>query len=304
MYNLLVILGPTASGKTRLAAELAHAWQTEVISADSRQVYRGMDIGTGKDLGDYVIQGQTIPTHLINIHEAGEQYSLHAFQNDFQEAFSAISTKGKAPILAGGTGLYIEAALGQFEYAAVPVNETLRNELEEKSKEELLALFQESSSSFTELADLSTKKRLIRAIEINRYLATNSLETREMLPIQALVIGLLLPLEERRKRITERLHQRFQHGMLEEVQSLLDQGISAEKLIHYGLEYKFITQHLQGELAYEEMLEKLNIAIHQFAKRQMTYFRHMEGKGIPIQWLDAQLSITELIEQIQILWNQ
>src|SRR5438128_2592246 len=160
MYNLLVILGPTASGKTRLSAELAHAWHTEVISADSRQVYRGMDIGTGKDMADYVIQGHTIPAHLINIREAGEQYSLHDFQHDFHEAFTSISAKGKTPILAGGTGLYIEAALGQFEYTSVPVNEPLRNELEEKSKEELLALFQAIGSSYSELADVSTKKRL------------------------------------------------------------------------------------------------------------------------------------------------
>lgn len=304
MYNLLVILGPTASGKTRLAAELAYAWQTELISADSRQVYRGMDIGTGKDLADYRVLDKTIPVHLIDILNAGEQYHLTAFQEDFEQAFTTISGKGRTPILVGGTGLYIEAVLNQFEYSGVPTNASLREQLEEKSKEDLLELFRETRTSYSESADLSTKKRIIRAIEINHYLTANELAPKSKLPLQPLVIGLQLSLEERRKRTTERLHQRLQQGMVEEVKGLMEKGIAPEKLVFYGLEYKFITQHLQNEISYEEMIEKLNIAIHQFAKRQMTYFRHMERKGTAIHWLDAEQPRKELIKEIEFLWNQ
>lgn len=304
MYNLLVILGPTASGKTRLAAELAYTWQTELISADSRQVYRGMDIGTGKDLADYKVNDQTIYAHIVDILEAGEQYHLTAFQEDFEQAFTMISSKGRTPILVGGTGLYIEATLNQFEYSLVPMISGLRAELEKKDKGELLELFQKTHTSYSEIADLSTKKRIIRAIEINHYLATNEFAPKGKLPLQPLVIGLQLSQEERRRRITERLHQRLKQGMVEEVRSLLQKGVAPEKLVFYGLEYKFITHYLQQEMTYEEMVEKLNIAIHQFAKRQMTYFRHMERKGIAIHWLNANKPREELIKEIQFLWNQ
>lgn len=303
--KLIVILGPTACGKTHLATHLACKINGEILSADSRQVYRGMSIATGKDLGEYVVNNQPIPYHLIDIVEAGDSYNVHRFQEDFQLAYSRVLDRGRTPILCGGTGLYIEAVLREHQFTAIPVDEDLREILSYYSNEELLQKFNAIPSAYTPLADTSTRKRLIRAIEISTYLLTgnlsftNSVSRRTGGPaITYCIFGLDLPVEERRARITRRLHERLQNGMIEEVKGLLEQGISAEKLIYYGLEYKFITEYLLGTLAYGTMVEHLNIAIHQFAKRQMTFFRKMERDGMKIHWLDALLPTEKLIEII------
>lgn len=305
MNPLIVIVGPTASGKTKLAVELAHEIKGEIISADSRQVYQGMDIGTGKDRMEYWREGKEIPVHLLDIRQAGASYHVADFQKDFREAFLAIRQREKMPILCGGSGMYIEAVLRQFEFTAVPVDLHLRKELEGKPKEELMQLLAQSSSPYRHLADVSTKKRLIRALEIGEYLKDAPLEPLAALSMQAKVFGIHLEVEERWQRIKGRLGQRLDNGLVEEVKSLLDKGVSSEKLISYGLEYRFITQFLFGELSYAEMVEKLNIAIRQFAKRQMTYFRHMEQGGISIHWLDGRLDTQHLTETIRRAeWNQ
>jgi tRNA dimethylallyltransferase len=297
--NLIVILGPTASGKTHLATHLAHKIQGEIISADSRQVYRDMNIGTGKDLEEYRIDNQLIPYHLIDILDAGEQYHIHQFQQDFQRVFEDISSRNKPAILCGGSGMYLEAVLKGYEFTAIPIDEKLREELEKKSYEELLF----SSDSLVRREgfnpDLTTKKRLIRGIEINRFLQKNpDFQIPKPNIPNAIIFGLNPETEIRRKRITNRLHERLQNGMIEEVKALIDSGIAPEKLIFYGLEYKFITQYLTGELDYETMDERLNIAIHQFAKRQMTYFRKIESDGLIINWLDSKLPFDKKLEEI------
>lgn len=299
MSSLIVILGPTASGKTHLAVQLAHQLDGEIISADSRQVYRGMDIGTGKDLDEYVIEGKKIPYHLIDIIDAGESYHIYQFQLDFQKAYTDIIQRGKKAILCGGSGMYLDAVLKGYEFTSIPIDLALREELLEKSTEELLKIFEENQSVYSEKSDTSTKKRLIRAIEINLFLKNNP--TFKITP-QAIppttIFGLNPATELRRERITKRLLYRLENGMIEEVQTLLSKGIPAEKLIFYGLEYKFITQYLKEEISYEEMVEKLNIAIHQFAKRQMTYFRKMENDGLKINWLDSNLPFNKLMDTI------
>ncbi|WP_421828235.1 tRNA (adenosine(37)-N6)-dimethylallyltransferase MiaA [Larkinella sp.] len=295
-----VILGPTASGKTRLAVHVARRVKGEIISVDSRQVYRDMDIGTGKDLDEYQIDNQSIPYHLINIVDAGSDYNLFQYQQDFSRVLPEILARGHVPILCGGTGLYLEAVLKGHRYTAIPVNQTLRTELEMKSDDELLERFRHVPSEYTHLADTSTRKRLIRAIEIATYLTENP-ATDFSGPVSqpdAVVFGIDLPVEVRRQRITERLHQRLQNGLIDEVQRLLENGIPAEKLIFYGLEYKFITQYLHGELEYATMTARLETAIHQFAKRQMTFFRKMERDGLRIHWLDGQLPTAHLVDII------
>lgn len=302
MSSLIVILGPTASGKTHLAVQLAHQIDGEIISADSRQVYRGMDIGTGKDLDEYVIDGKKIPYHLIDIIEAGESYHIYQFQQDFQKAYTDILQRGKTPILCGGSGMYLDAVLKGYEFTAVPVNESLRETLLEKSMEELLDIFEANKNVYAEKSDTSTKKRLIRAIEINLFLNQNPDFKITSQPItNATIFGLNPPTEIRRERITKRLIARLENGMILEVEALLNKGISPDKLIFYGLEYKFITQYLMGEISYQIMFEKLNVAIHQFAKRQMTFFRKMENDGLKINWLDSNVPFNKFMSDFNII---
>lgn len=289
-YNLLVILGPTASGKTKLATHVASKLNAEIISADSRQVYRRMDIGTGKDLEDYTINGQHIPYHLIDIKEPGYKYNVYEYQNDFFKAFSSITSKNRPAILCGGTGLYIESVLKNYQLIHVPPNPQLREELNTKSLKELETIL----SSFRNLhnsTDTETKKRAIRAIEIETYYENHPDISVDLPTINPLVIGIDINRDRRREKITMRLKERIEEGMLDEVKALLDEGISPEDLIYYGLEYKFLTHHIIGEIGYEEMVEKLNIAIHQFAKRQMTWFRGMEKRGVKINWLKEEDSL-------------
>lgn len=282
---------------------MAHLLDAEVISADSRQVYRGMDIGTGKDLSEYVVQGTPVRYHLIDIIEAGENYNLYAFQKDFQQALEEGLNRNKISILCGGTGLYIEAVLKGHLYSAVPIDPMFREELAAKSDEELLQIFQENPSTYTPLADTSTRKRIIRAIEIAFFLKTNRLSDIQRLMPQSHnysntpIFGIDLPVEMRRERISRRLRERLGNGMIKEVKNLLANGIPADKLIFYGLEYKFITQYLQGEFTYDEMVKRLEIAIHQFAKRQMTFFRKMERDGLTIHWLDGTKPLSGLLEE-------
>lgn len=297
----IVILGPTASGKTRLAVALADAIDGEIISADSRQVYKDMNIGTGKDLSDYVIHQKKIPHHLIDIREAGEKYNLHEFLSDFRKSMDDIASRKKKVIVSGGTGLYIEAALKNYAYAGVPVDKVLREELSLKTKEELLDIFHSSESEFHALADVSTKKRLIRAIEISNYIQENPLNGTAHHPASYLLIGIDIPREERRRRISERFRYRLKNGMIEEVKALLDKGITKDQLVYYGLEYKFISQYLSGDFTYEAMAEHLEIAIHQYAKRQMTYFRKMEKGGLKIHWIDGMQSVEEQLKQVLII---
>ncbi|WP_375443936.1 tRNA (adenosine(37)-N6)-dimethylallyltransferase MiaA [uncultured Fibrella sp.] len=288
---MLVILGPTASGKTHLAVQMAHQLRNEgkpaeIISADSRQVYRGMDIGTGKDLAEYTVDGQPIPYHLIDIVEAGDEYNVFRYQQDFDRAMQAIRDRNAVPILCGGSGLYIEAALRPDAMLAIPPNDALRAELETLSDAQLRNRFEQTPSTYSDKADTSTRKRLIRAIEIGTYLNAHpnaSPARRPPLPPYH-TIGLDPPVAVRRERISRRLRSRLQYGLIDEVERLLSQGISADKLIYYGLEYKFVTQYVLGQLTYPKMVVQLETAIHQFAKRQMTYFRKMERDGLVIDW--------------------
>ncbi|MBA4848761.1 tRNA (adenosine(37)-N6)-dimethylallyltransferase MiaA [Emticicia sp. BO119] len=297
--TLIVILGPTASGKTKLAVALATEIGGEIISADSRQVYKGMNIGTGKDYEEYEhVSGQKIPYHLIDIVEAGDEYHVARFQRDFKQAYQNIINRGKIPILCGGTGMYIEAVLKNYQHTQIPVDAVLRETIKEKSYEELLNQFQQQYHSFYPEADTSTRKRLIRAIEIARFMKDNPQAYQVTDPYKALIFGIAIPTEIRRERITGRLNKRLKEGMIEEVQALLNQGISPEKLIFYGLEYKFITEYLLGQLTHDEMVKRLEVAIHQFAKRQMTFFRSMEKKDLIIHWLDGMDSPENLISKI------
>jgi tRNA dimethylallyltransferase len=302
-HNLIVIVGPTASGKTSLAAHLAHDIDGEVISGDSRQVYKRMDWGTGKDYDDYVVNGTTIPAHLIDIREPGYKYNVFEFQNDFFKVFEDVQQRGKRPILCGGTGLYIEAVLQGYKMIHVPANPDLRESLKDKSLQELEEILAEFRFLHN-TTDTDTVKRAIRAIEIETYYASHP-EIEVKLPeINPLIIGVDVDREVRRTKITARLEQRLKSGMVEEVRGLLEEGIAPEDLIYYGLEYKFVTLYLTGALSYEEMFRQLNIAIHQFAKRQMTWFRGMERRGISIEWLNASLPMPERLEQITSLLNQ
>ena len=296
--SLLIILGATASGKTKLAVEMATELDGEIISADSRQIFKQMDIGTGKDLNEYLIGNEIIPYHLIDILEPGERYHVDAFKNDFYKAFQSIIEKGKKPILCGGTGMYIHSLLQNQYYTAVPVNINFRNELEFLSKDELVNVLSKYQSDSASSVDLSSKKRLIRAIEIAEYLKYNKLEIVERPEIKPIIFGLKNKVEITRSNILKRLDTRLQNGMIEEVQNLLVQGISKEILIFYGLEYKFIVSYLSGELSFDELKMKLGIAICQFAKRQNTFFRKMEKDGVLINWLDASAPLNLLKQQI------
>ena len=301
-YDLITILGPTASGKTSLATALADKFGTEIISGDSRQVYRRMDLGTGKDLADYMIEGRSVPYHLIDIVEPGYKYNVFEYQRDFLKAYESIVAKDKLPVLCGGTGMYIESVLKGYRLLPVPENPELRASLEGKSLEELTRIL-EGYKKLHNSTDVDTAKRAIRAIEIEEYYKQQPLEYREFPTLKSLIIGVDIDRELRREKITRRLKQRLDEGMVEEVRGLLAEGISAENLIYYGLEYKFLTQYAIGELTYEEMFHQLETAIHQFAKRQMTWFRGMERRGFVIHWLDATLSMEEKVERIINLIN-
>ncbi len=301
-YPLLTILGPTASGKTRLAAHLAYELDGEIISADSRQVYRGMDIGTGKDLSDYEINSRHIPYHLIDIRDAGEKYTLFHYQQDFHRAFRDIAGRNKVPILCGGTGLYIESVLKGYRLLDVPENPTLRKSLSEKTLEELTEILA-SYKKLHNTTDTDTKKRAIRAIEIADYQAKQQAEELAFDPIDSLIIGIEIDRELRRQHISSRLKKRLDEGLIDEVRQLLQSGARVEDLLYYGLEYKFVTLYVIGSLSYNEMFTQLETAIHQFAKRQMTWFRGMERRGFVIHWIDAALPLNEKVGKILEMWS-
>ena len=296
-YELITILGPTASGKTALAAALAARLDTEIISADSRQLYRGMDIGTGKDLADYVVDGKSIPYHLIDICDPGYKYNVFEYQHDFFRVFTSLRERGLVPILCGGTGLYIEAVLKGYKLLDVPPNPALRERLREKSLPELEILLA-SYKVLHNKTDVDSVQRAIRAIEIEEFYRTQAPDVREYAPLNSLLVGVAIDRELRREKISKRLRARLDEGMVDEVRCILSNGVAPEDLIYYGLEYKFLTLYIIGKLTYEEMVSQLEIAIHQFAKRQMTWFRGMERRGCTIHWLDATLPMADKVEQI------
>ena len=304
--RMITILGPTASGKTDLATHLAARLNAEIISADSRQVYCGMDIGTGKDLADYMVDGHVIPYHLIDICEPGTKYNLFRYQQDFLDCYEDIRSRGALPILCGGTGLYIEAVLKGYSLSPVPQNPALRTELEGKNLDELtnilVDLKRRNHSVMHNKTDVDSCQRAIRAIEIETYNLTKPTEERQCPPIDSLIIGVDIDREERRRKITKRLNERLNAGMIDEVDGLLKRGIPADDLIYYGLEYKFVTEYIIGKLTYEEMFQQLEIAIHQFAKRQMTWFRGMERRGFTIHWVNAARKMEDKVEEILKLW--
>lgn len=293
-YDLIAILGPTASGKTPFAAALAHELNTEIISADSRQIYRGMDLGTGKDLIDYTVDGHPIPYHLIDIADPGYKYNVFEYQRDFLISYESIKQKGLLPVLCGGTGMYLEAVLKGYKLMPVPENPELRNRLAPYSLEELTKILSQYKTLHNS-TDVDTVKRAIRAIEIEEYYATCPVPERGFPKLNSLIIGVDIDRELRREKITRRLKQRLDEGMIDEVRQLIAQGIAPEDLIYYGLEYKYLTLHAIGELTYEEMFTGLETAIHQFAKRQMTWFRGMERRGFTIHWMNAELPMEEKI---------
>ena len=312
MQKMITILGPTASGKTPLAAALAYQTEGEIISADSRQVYRRMDIGTGKDLADYTITNNrepiTVPYHLIDIVEPGTKYNLFQYQQDFYDAYQDIMARGKTPILCGGTGLYIEAVLKGYKLSPVPQNPDLRQQLEGKTLDELTqllaALKAKTGSVMHNKTDVDSCQRAIRAIEIESYNLEHPVPLRELPPVDSLIIGVNIDREARREKITRRLKARLEEGMVDEVRGLLDEGIPAEDLIYYGLEYKFVTEYVTGKTTYDEMFTRLEIAIHQFAKRQMTWFRGMERRGFTIHWIDALRPMEDKVGKILEIVNQ
>ena len=297
-YDLIAILGPTASGKTPFAAALANVLDTEIISADSRQIYRGMDLGTGKDLIDYTVNGKQIPYHLIDIADPGYKYNVFEYQRDFLTAYETIKQKGKLPVLCGGTGLYLESVLKGYKLLPVPENPELRARLADKSLEELTGILQQYKTLHN-TTDVDTAKRAIRAIEIEEYYAHTPVDERTFPQLNSLIIGVDIDRELRREKISRRLRQRLDEGMVDEVRRLIEQGIQPDDLIYYGLEYKYLTLYVIGKLTYEEMYQELEIAIHQFAKRQMTWFRGMERRGFTIHWMDAGLPMKEKIAFVQ-----
>ena len=296
-YELITIIGPTASGKTAFAAALAARLDTEIISGDSRQVYRSMDIGTGKDLADYVVDGKQIPYHLIDICNPGDKYNVFEYQHDFHKAFEEIRKKGKLPILCGGTGMYIESVLRGFKLLDVSQNPALRESLKGKSLAELEQILA-SYKVLHNKTDVDSAQRAIRAIEIEEFYKTEAPDKREYAPINSLIIGVDIDRDLRREKISKRLRARLDEGMVDEVRAILSTGVKPEDLIYYGLEYKFLTLYIIGQLTYDEMVSQLEIAIHQFAKRQMTWFRGMERRGLHIHWLDATLPTDEKINNV------
>ncbi len=308
-YDMIAILGPTASGKTGLSAHLAtRLGHCEIISADSRQVYRDMDIGTGKDLKDYVVDGTAVPYHLIDICEAGTKYDLFQYQQDFLQAYNDIRNRGAMPLLCGGTGLYLEAVLKGYALSPVPQNDPLRQQLEGKSLEELTGLLRQlkvqNGSAMHNTTDVDSAQRAIRAIEIEEYNLHTPTARRQMPGVRSLIVGVAIDREERRRKITQRLRARLDEGMIDEIKGLLDRGIPAENLTYYGLEYKFVTAYITGDLTYEEMFRQLETAIHQFAKRQMTWFRGMERRGFTIHWIDALRPMEDKVAAICQLMHQ
>jgi tRNA dimethylallyltransferase len=301
--KMITILGPTASGKTDIAAHLAYELGAEIISADSRQVYRGMDIGTGKDLEDYIVNGTPVPYHLIDICDAGAKYNLFQYQEDFLKAYDDITSRGVQPILCGGTGLYIESVLKGYHLSPVPQNPELRASLEGKSLEELTVMLKElkakAGSNMHNKTDVDSCQRAIRAIEIESYNLENPIPVRDFPAIDSIIIGVNIDRDERRRKITNRLRKRLDDGMVDEIKQLLASGIPAEDLIYYGLEYKYITEYVIGKTSYDDMFRGLEIAIHQFAKRQMTWFRGMERRGFKIHWIDAMLPMDEKVKAIK-----
>ncbi|MBQ2787853.1 MAG: tRNA (adenosine(37)-N6)-dimethylallyltransferase MiaA [Bacteroidaceae bacterium] len=297
-YDMLAVVGPTACGKTALAVEFALAFGGEVLSADSRQVYRGMDIGTGKDLSEYVRGDVTVPVHLVDIAEAGYRYNVFEYQRDFLRAYEGVVQRGNLPVLCGGSGMYVESVLRGYRLIPVPENQELRERLQHKSLEELTAILS-TYKTLHNNTDTDTVKRAIRAIEIEEYYAAARVEEREFPTIRTLTLGVDVSREVRRERISKRLRARLEEGLIEEVERLLANGLTAEQLIYYGLEYKFVTLYLTGALTREEMFQGLETAIHQFAKRQMTWFRGMERRGVNIHWVDISLPLPEIIETIK-----
>jgi len=302
-YELLTLLGPTASGKTAFAAALAFEFNAEIISADSRQVYRGMTIGTGKDFKDYLVSRKSIPYHLIDICNPGEKYNIFEFQRDFHKVFTSIKERAKLPILCGGSGLYIESVISGYKLLDVPENHELRERLKDKTLDELEIIL----SSYKKLhnkTEVDSAQRAIRAIEIEEFYLQQKPEQRDFPPVKSLIIGVDIERDLRREKISKRLKSRLDEGMLEEVEGLLKSGISAEDLIYYGLEYKYLTLYLTEKISYKEMYEQLEIAIHQFAKRQMTWFRGMERRGLKINWLKAEMPLEEKIAIVKELWEE
>lgn len=293
-YDLIAITGPTASGKTPFAAALAAELGSEIISADSRQIYRGMDLGTGKDIADYTVNGKQIPYHLIDIAEPGYKYNVFEYQRDFLQAYETIKQNGCLPVVCGGTGLYLESVLKGYRLLPVPENPKLRAGLADKSLEELTEILK-GYKNLHNTTDVDTAKRAIRAIEIEEYYVHTPVDERSFPQLNSLIIGVDIDRELRREKITRRLRQRLDEGMVDEVRRLMEQGIRADDLIYYGLEYKYLTLYVTGKLTYEEMFSQLEIAIHQFAKRQMTWFRGMERRGFTIHWIDARLPMEEKI---------
>lgn len=299
-YDTLVVTGPTASGKTALAAAVAHRVGGEIISADSRQVYRGMNLGTGKDYHDYMVDGSAIPFHLIDIVDPGYKYNVFEYQRDFNKVYSDLKRRKIFPVVCGGSGMYADSIISGYKMFEVPPDSGLRVELEKKSMEELKEILL-TYKNVHNITDLETKKRVIRAIEIEHSSRNKAKQGIEFPKVKALLTGIIFERDKRRKMITERLKQRLDSGMVDEVKNLIDQGIDTETLIYYGLEYKFITLFLTGKISYSEMVRDLEIAIHQFAKRQMTWFRGMERRGIKIHWIDGMLPIEEKVEKVMVL---
>ncbi len=297
MHDIIVITGPTATGKTRLAALVADRLGGEVISADSRQVYRGMDIGTGKDLSDYVIDGRVVPVHLVDIADAGYRYNVYEFQRDFLKVFGGLSARGCFPVVCGGSGMYIDSIVSGYRLIQVPVNSQLRALMAGRSLDELTAILSQYKSLHNK-TDVDTVKRAVRAIEIAEYYAHHPLDESPFPVKNPLVTAVFFDRETRRQRISSRLRARLDGGMVEEVQRLLASGIHPDDLLYYGLEYKYVTLFLLNKMGYEEMTQKLEVEIHRFAKRQMTWFRGMERRGIIINWIDGQLPDEEKVEVI------
>lgn len=299
---MITILGPTASGKTALAAALAYKIGAEIISADSRQVYSGMTVGTGKDLDDYVVNGRQIKYHLIDIARPGDKYNIYEYQRDFHKVYAELAQRGVMPILCGGSGLYIETVLKGYSLSTVPQNPELRQRLSGKTLEELTEILVDlkarNNSCMHNRSDVDTAQRAVRAIEIEEYNLHHPSSNTEFPPVESVIIGVDIDRESRRARITERLRQRLEHGLVEEVEGLLESGVSAEDLIYYGLEYKYVTEYVTGRTTRDEMFKELEIAIHQFAKRQMTWFRGMERRGFTINWVDWHMSMDEKLEYI------
>ena len=296
-YDMLTILGPTASGKTGLAAELALRLEGEIISADSRQVYRNMDLGTGKDLQDYIVDGKPVPYHLIDIANAGYQYNVFEFQRDFLKVYAEMKSRNCFPVMCGGSGLYLEAVLKGYRLIQVPVNEQRRAELEQLSLEALTEILT-GYKSLHNTSDIENKKRALRAIEIEEFCRANPGIDLSFPAINSLIVGVKYDRNSRRNRITQRLKQRLNEGMADEVRKLLDSGLQPDDLTYYGLEYKYLTLYITGELTFDEMFNGLNTAIHQFAKRQMTWFRKMEREGFNIRWLDGYQPTEQKVETV------